>query len=71
MGYQVDSIKDKRKLISSFQDEEHLKVAWKSNVFVTEDKRMRTRAKVIYAFLDIETKVFNIKEFLQHANDNT
>lgn len=56
--------KNKSKIISSFQDKEHLTLAWKSNIFVSSDKKMLDRAKVIYQFLELDTKVMKYDEFI-------
>lgn len=60
--------KNKSKIISSFQDKEHLTLAWKSNIFVSSDKKMLDRAKVIYQFLGLDTKVMKYDEFLENIN---
>ena len=63
MDFKRDS-KNKSKIISSFQDKEHLTLAWKSNIFVSNDKKMLDRARVIYQFLDLDIKVMQYDEFI-------
>lgn len=63
MEFKRDS-KNKSKIISSFQDKEHLTLAWKSNIFVSNDKKMLDRAKVIYKLLELEVQVMKYDEFI-------
>ena len=50
------------------QDLEHIKVATYANYFVTNDKKLLNRAKVIFNLLDIKTEVLNLEDFKKLAN---
>ena len=50
------------------QDLEHIKIATYADYFVTNDKKLLNRAKVIFKFLDIKTKVLNLEDFKKLAN---
>ena len=58
----------KQKIKSNMQDLEHIKVATDADYFVTNDKKLLNRAKVIFKFLDIKTEVLNLKGFKKLAN---
>ena len=58
----------KQKIKSNMQDLEPIKVATYVDYFVTNDKKLLNRAKVIFKFLDIKTEVLNLKGFKKLAN---
>lgn len=61
--FKVDS--KKPKIISSFQDQEHLRVAYIADYFITDDSKLIDRAKVVYKVIDCEIKVQSFKDFLK------
>lgn len=50
------------KIASSYRDREHLEHAYICDYFVTEDKRLKNRARIIYEILGVKTKVIGINE---------
>ena len=58
------SDKKTRAVISGTHDWEHLLYASNARVFVTEDKRLRKRAQVIYRTFNYPTKVLSMDKFL-------
>lgn len=50
------------KIASSYRDREHLQHAYICDYFVTEDKRLKTRARIIYEILGVNTQVIGINE---------
>lgn len=68
-NYKTENLSDQRKVMSSLQDVEHIKYASAANYLVTEDGRLRDRAKFIYQVLNIETQVMSLKEFEQFSNE--
>jgi hypothetical protein len=63
INYRIE-LMDKKKIMSSIQDNEHIKCARAADYFVTDDKNLFERAKLIYKILDINTKVLLINDFL-------
>ncbi|WP_299162817.1 hypothetical protein [uncultured Tenacibaculum sp.] len=55
LGYKTD--KNERTIKSSLYDIDHLVYASCSDFFITDDKKMKLRAKQIYDFLKIKTKI--------------
>ena len=66
ISFQCDN--KEQKIKSNMQDLEHIKVATYANYFVTNDKKLLNRAKVIFKFLDIKTEVLNLEDFKKLAN---
>lgn len=54
--------------IARLNDASHAYFAQICDVLVTNDKRMLTKVKAIYAFLGIDTRVMNIHDFLNQRN---
>lgn len=54
--------KDSKKIKSSLRDCEHLAYAWKAYCFITNDKDLIKRGKIIYNILNIKTKFLTIEE---------
>lgn len=50
------------KIASSYRDREHLEHAYICDYFLTEDKRLKNRARVIYEILGVKTKVIGIND---------
>ncbi|EOL9123044.1 hypothetical protein ACM93F_004044 [Enterobacter ludwigii] len=50
------------KISSSYRDREHLEHAYICDYFVTEDKRLKNRAEIIYGILGVKTKVIGIND---------
>jgi hypothetical protein len=63
INYGVES-NDKKKIISSVQDNEHIKCATVTNYFVTADKNLSKRARFIYRILNIKTEILLLDDFL-------
>ncbi|WP_226066824.1 hypothetical protein [Dickeya zeae] len=55
-------ISNVNKIASSYRDREHLEHAYICDYFVTEDKRLKNRARIIYDILGVKTKVIGINE---------
>lgn len=55
-------ISNSNKIASSYRDRAHLEHAYICDYFVTEDTRLKNRAKIIYEILDIKTKVVGVNE---------
>ena len=68
-NYQTENPKDHKKIMSSLQDIEHLKYASIVNYFITEDERLRERAKFIYRALNINTIVMSCDDFERYSNE--
>jgi hypothetical protein len=64
LEFKID--KKRQKIISSFQDEEHLRVAHIADYFITDDDNLSSRAEVIYKICECETKVILFKNFLEN-----
>lgn len=62
INYQTESLSELSKIRSSLQDKEHLKIAWKADYFVTDDKRLRKRGEFIYSALGLDTRFISITE---------
>ncbi len=62
--------KNIQKSMSSFEDDEHLKVAHCANIFVTSDKKMINRAKVTYSLLNLDIEVMSYQNFIEMLNDS-
>lgn len=58
------------KIASSYRDNKHLEQAYICDYFVTEDQKMKSRAKIIYKTLNIKTKVLGINEFKARIKSN-
>lgn len=54
--------KDTKKIRSSLRDCEHLAYAWKADYFITNDKDLIKRGRIIYDILNIKTKFLTIEE---------
>lgn len=63
INFQTESHKDINKIKSSYQDTEHLKHAWKSDYFITDDVKLIKRGQYIYSLLGIKTKFLKINDF--------
>ncbi|MBB1436961.1 MULTISPECIES: hypothetical protein [Pseudoalteromonas] len=63
INFETESIKDIKKIKSSYQDTEHLKHAWKADYFITDDVKLIKRGEYIYALLGIKTKFLKISDF--------
>lgn len=63
INFETESIKDIKKIKSSYQDTEHLKHAWKADYFITDDVKLIKRGEYIYALLGIKTKFLKISGF--------
>lgn len=63
INYQTEPLSAVEKIRSSLQDVEHLKYAWKTDYFVTEDNRLRTRGEFIYSILKLKTEFINLAKF--------
>ncbi|MFU9045018.1 hypothetical protein ACNAUY_01200, partial [Acinetobacter tibetensis] len=63
LEFKVDS--KKQKIISSFQDEEHLRVAHIADYFITDDRKLSERAETIYKISECDIKVSLLKDFLE------
>ncbi|CVE52051.1 hypothetical protein [Serratia marcescens] len=50
------------KISSSYRDREHLEHGYICDYFVTEDRRLKNRAEIIYGILGVKTKVIGINE---------
>lgn len=61
LRFRIDT--DKSKVISSFQDEEHIKIGHSADYFITSDQKLFDRAKIIYEVCECHTKVMLLKEF--------
>ncbi|MBJ8554091.1 hypothetical protein [Acinetobacter bereziniae] len=61
IGYYPDSQSRSR---SNMHDVSHLIYASKADYFITGDKKTRYKAKAIYSFLDLRTKVLDKDEFI-------
>lgn len=62
INYETEPLSELRKIRSSLQDTEHLKHAWKTDYFVTDDNKLRKRGAFIYSALGLGTKFMSIKE---------
>ncbi|WP_447774253.1 hypothetical protein [Aeromonas veronii] len=63
IGYQTESLSQVNKIKSSYQDNEHLKHAWKANYFVTDDVKLKQRGSFIYKKLRLKTNFISYSEF--------
>lgn len=61
LGFNMDS--KEQRIKSGYQDLQHLICSSVTDFFITEDKKLKERAKVIFQYLSINTKVLNINEF--------
>ncbi|MBH1919753.1 hypothetical protein [Serratia surfactantfaciens] len=50
------------KISSSYRDREHLEHGYICDYFVTEDRRLKNRAEIIYGILGVKTKVIGIND---------
>lgn len=64
LEFKVDS--KKQKIISSFQDSEHVRVAHIADYFITDDTKLSQRAETIYKISECEVKVSLFKDFLKN-----
>lgn len=64
LEFKVDS--KKQKIISSFQDAEHLRVAHIADYFITDDRKLSERAETIYKISECDIKVSLFKDFLKN-----
>lgn len=64
LEFKVDS--KKQKIISSFQDTEHLRVAHIADYFITDDRKLSKRAETIYKISECDIKVSLFKDFLEN-----
>jgi len=65
INFETESVKlsNAKKISSSYRDNNHLTHASIAGIFVTDDKRLTARAKLLYSLVGIHTKVMNFKEF--------
>ncbi|MFV5348629.1 hypothetical protein [Acinetobacter soli] len=63
LEFKVDS--KKQKIISSFQDNEHLKVAYNVDYFLTDDKKLLDRAKVVYSVVGCKVELYSTFDFIK------
>ncbi|WP_419782142.1 hypothetical protein [Malaciobacter marinus] len=61
-GYQSEG---RNKSRSMMHDNTHAIYATKTNFFIINDNRYRKKAKALYSFLEIPTKVLSIQEFIE------
>lgn len=62
LKFKIDTTKSK--VISSFQDEEHIKMGYSADYFITDDRKLFDRAKIIYEVCGCHTKVMLLKDFI-------
>ncbi len=60
-----------KKIASSYRDRQHLEHAYICDFFVSDDIRLRNRAKVAFDILGIKTKVLSINEFKSSLKANS
>ncbi len=65
VGYWRDNYNDKSNE-ARFWDSHHAFHASHTDIFVSDDKRTRNKAKVLYNIYKIETKVLSLDEFLEN-----
>lgn len=63
LEFKVDT--KKQKIISSFQDSEHLKVAHIADYFITDDRKLSERAETIYKISKCNVEVILFRDFLE------
>lgn len=61
--YRHEPIDNKKKLRSSVHDVEHIIYASYGDIFVTNDKRLYHRSKVVFYYINPNIKIFNATEF--------
>ncbi|WP_298753783.1 hypothetical protein [uncultured Arcobacter sp.] len=64
LGYKIEKIAKSR-----MHDITHTIYATASDIFVVEDKKLYCKAKAIYSYLEIPTKVFCKQEFIDYLNN--
>ncbi|EBO7606760.1 hypothetical protein D0649_16895, partial [Salmonella enterica] len=62
INYKTERIRDKKKILSSYQDVQHLAHAWKADYFLTNDDRLIERGSYIYGLLGVKTKFIKDNE---------
>ncbi|EOC3643942.1 hypothetical protein ACI2Q1_003641 [Salmonella enterica subsp. enterica] len=62
INYKTERIRDKKKILSSYQDVLHLAHAWKADYFLTNDDRLIERGSYIYGLLGVKTKFIKDNE---------
>lgn len=62
VGYRTD--KNKCLMHSSTHDISHVHYASASEIFITNDKRLIDKAKAVYSYLNVPTKVYSFEEFI-------
>ncbi|EBJ7041325.1 hypothetical protein DYS63_23170, partial [Salmonella enterica] len=62
INYKTERVRDKKKILSSYQDVQHLAHAWKADYFLTNDDRLIERGGYIYSLLGVKTKFIKEKE---------
>lgn len=67
INFRTETVKmsAKHKIMSSHRDQRHLTHAYKSNVFITDDKKLKDRGKYIYSLLGFDVSFFTVEEFRQ------
>ncbi|MBO2596330.1 hypothetical protein I6M54_16050 [Shewanella algae] len=60
-----------KKIASSYRDRQHLEHAYICDFFVSDDIRLRNRAKVAFDILGIKTKALSINEFKSSLKANS
>lgn len=72
INFETEALKlsNLNKIASSYRDNNHLEQAYICDYFLTEDKRMKSRAEVIYRILNIKTEVMGINELKEKIKRN-
>lgn len=69
LGIERDKPKDFN-VYSFVNDAAHFYFASFSDILITEDKGFYKKAKLVYALLDVSTRVYNVGDFVSAYNDN-
>jgi len=64
INYKTERMRDKQKILSSYQDIQHLAHAWKADYFLTNDDKLIDRGNYIYGLLGVKTKFVKEKEII-------
>jgi hypothetical protein len=59
-----------KKVYSSYRDNCHITYAYKCNYFLTNDKKLRTRAEIIYKLIGSKTKIMSFEDFQEHIKND-
>ncbi|WP_421239110.1 hypothetical protein [Aeromonas enteropelogenes] len=66
INYETESLSfnNKAKIYSSFRDGQHLQHAYICDYFATDDKKLASRAKLIFGLVGVNTKVISMNEMM-------